>query len=225
FDYDYPLPESGSQRFRLDLEVAACPWQPKHRLVRVGVKSTTSKDGSPVALNPAIGVDFNPLRVAGYRFLGDLQSASEAEGPAFDQLTKSGHSMTALYEIVLVERNKSQNPRPQMPKNSDRMASLPPEKLFPIDPEMLTVEMAYHEPDGGSARVLRKKLIDRGASFSQASDDFRFAAVIATFGEQIQGGAVEFGQLAELAEAALGGDESGQRREFIDLLRKAGEMQ
>ncbi|MEM1296934.1 MAG: von Willebrand factor type A domain-containing protein, partial [Verrucomicrobiota bacterium] len=26
FDYDYPLPESGSQRFRLDLEVAACPW-------------------------------------------------------------------------------------------------------------------------------------------------------------------------------------------------------
>lgn len=225
FDYHYPLPESGSDRFRLDLEVAACPWQPEHRLVRIGVKSAVSPDGSPVALNPAIGVDFNPLRVAGYRFLGDLETVSETDRPSFDQLTKSGHSMTALYEIVLLERKKPQNQRPKLPKNSERMASLPPEKLFPVDPEMLTVEMTYQDPQGSNPRILRKKLIDGGASFSQASDDFRFAAAIATFGEQAQTGAVDFDEVADLAESALGQDEDGQRREFVELLRKAGEMQ
>mgnify|MGYP003638385948 CR=1 FL=1 len=225
FDYDYPLPESGSQRFRLDLEVAACPWQPQHRLVRIGVKSAVSADGGPVALNPAIGVDFNPLRVSGYRFIGDLKPASEPDGPALDQLTKSGHTMTALYEIVLVEDDQSKNGGPQIPKDGNRMASLPPGKLFPIDPEMLTVELVYQEPKGGSSRVLRTELVDGGAKFSEASDDFRFAAAIATLGEQLQTGEVAFDEVANLAEAALGDDESGKRREFVDLLRKAGEMQ
>ncbi|HEX8296748.1 MAG TPA: von Willebrand factor type A domain-containing protein [Chthoniobacteraceae bacterium] len=37
FDYDYPQPE-GDAPFSATMEVAACPWKPEHRLVRVGLK-------------------------------------------------------------------------------------------------------------------------------------------------------------------------------------------
>ena len=37
FDYDYPAPE-GAEPFAAHIEISACPWQPKHRLVRIGLK-------------------------------------------------------------------------------------------------------------------------------------------------------------------------------------------
>ncbi len=37
FTYDYPQPQ-GADPFSSTLEVATCPWEPKHRLVRIGLK-------------------------------------------------------------------------------------------------------------------------------------------------------------------------------------------
>ena len=37
FSYDYPAP-AGPDPFSVHVEVAACPWQPEHRLVRIGLK-------------------------------------------------------------------------------------------------------------------------------------------------------------------------------------------
>jgi Ca-activated chloride channel family protein len=37
FSYDYPQPE-GDKPFSINLEAASCPWQPAHRLVRIGLK-------------------------------------------------------------------------------------------------------------------------------------------------------------------------------------------
>ncbi|MGV3531172.1 MAG: vWA domain-containing protein, partial [Chthoniobacteraceae bacterium] len=37
FSYDYPQPQ-GADPFSATLEVATCPWEPKHRLLRVGLK-------------------------------------------------------------------------------------------------------------------------------------------------------------------------------------------
>lgn len=37
FTYDYPQPEA-DQPFSVNLDVAGCPWQPEHRLVRIGLK-------------------------------------------------------------------------------------------------------------------------------------------------------------------------------------------
>lgn len=37
FQYDYPAP-SGEHPFSVTTELAACPWQPKHQLLRVGLK-------------------------------------------------------------------------------------------------------------------------------------------------------------------------------------------
>lgn len=37
FSYDYPQPD-GDQPFSVNLDVTSCPWQPEHRLVRIGLK-------------------------------------------------------------------------------------------------------------------------------------------------------------------------------------------
>lgn len=37
FTYDYP-PPVGDAPFSATMEVATCPWQPEHRLVRIGLK-------------------------------------------------------------------------------------------------------------------------------------------------------------------------------------------
>ena len=37
FDYDYPQPD-GEAPFSASMEVAACPWMPEHRMVRIGLK-------------------------------------------------------------------------------------------------------------------------------------------------------------------------------------------
>jgi Ca-activated chloride channel family protein len=38
FDYDYPQPTRGDEPFAVDVEVAGCPWNPAHRLARIGLK-------------------------------------------------------------------------------------------------------------------------------------------------------------------------------------------
>ncbi len=37
FTYDYPEP-NGGEPFSINLDVAGCPWQPEHRLVRIGLR-------------------------------------------------------------------------------------------------------------------------------------------------------------------------------------------
>jgi Ca-activated chloride channel family protein len=47
FSYDYPQPE-GDAPFSATMEVAACPWAPEHRLVRIGLKGREiDKDKRP----------------------------------------------------------------------------------------------------------------------------------------------------------------------------------
>jgi Ca-activated chloride channel family protein len=49
FTYDYPQPQ-GVDPFSCTLEVATCPWEPKHRLVRVGLKGRDiPKDQRPAS--------------------------------------------------------------------------------------------------------------------------------------------------------------------------------
>ena len=63
---------------------------------------------------------------------------------------------------------------------------------------------------------------------SQASSDFRFSAAVVAFGECLSEPDVlsdyGFSQVAALAESALGRDPDSQRRAFVDLVRKAGEI-
>lgn len=56
FTYDDPAPSDGAP-FRVTTEVASCPWQPDHRLVRIGLKARSIDWGEREASNLVLLID------------------------------------------------------------------------------------------------------------------------------------------------------------------------
>lgn len=194
-----------------DLEVAAAPWNPAHRLVRIGLRAraVAGPDGTPavVVRGTRLRVDFNPARVASYRLIG--YEANQAEsGPDDGADLRTGQKVTALYEIV------------------------PTEGLAAPGGELLTLRVDYRLPDDGTDRGLDLALVDGGAAFVEASADFKFAAAVAGFGLLLQDspfkGDTSYDDVVGWAEAGLaeagvrvpGVGDSG-RPDFIRLVRLA----
>ncbi len=58
FDYDYEKPEADSETpFTANMEVASCPWQPQHRLVRIALKGREVKQDKRPLSNLVFLVD------------------------------------------------------------------------------------------------------------------------------------------------------------------------
>jgi len=61
------------------------------------------------------------------------------------------------------------------------------------------------------------------------SDDMRFAAAVAAFGQKLKGsnygGDMSWSDIAELARSGKGEDESGYRAEFIQLIKTTSLLQ
>jgi Ca-activated chloride channel family protein len=95
--------------------------------------------------------------------------------------------------------------------------------------ELLTLKMRYKQPEGDVSRKLEWPTSDDGKTFGVASDDFRFAAAVASFGLVLRDseyrGDATFDMAAEIAQSSLGEDGSGYRAEFVDLARRAKELQ
>jgi len=62
----------------------------------------------------------------------------------------------------------------------------------------------------------------------QLSDNFRFSAAVAAFGMLLRHsefkGNASFNSITVLARDAVGEDREGYRKEFLELVRKAGEI-
>ena len=94
--------------------------------------------------------------------------------------------------------------------------------------ELLTVKIRYKEPDGSVSQRLEFPLTDRGTTWADASDDFKFAASVAGFGmilrESPYKGTATLASVAEWARQGLGSDAGGQRNEFLGLVSRAQTM-
>ena len=186
-----------------------------------------------IAKDVKIQVEFNPARVASYRLIGYENRALAAEDFRDDRKDAgeigAGHSVTALYEIELVDDGAA----------ADRGAE--PLKYRPAAPaaaaaaldeatsrELLTVKLRWKRPDGDTSTLTEVSLSEAGPAFAAASTDLRFAAAVAAFGmilrDSSHAGKATLGMVSEIAGDALGADEGGLRAEFLDLVRRAGEV-
>jgi Ca-activated chloride channel family protein len=115
-------------------------------------------------------------------------------------------------------RQKSENPEP---------GTRNPE-LGTVNSELLTVKVRYKAPDGSASQRLEFPLTDRGTTWAEASDDFKFAASVAGFGmilrESPYKGTATLAAVAEWARQGLGSDAGGQRNEFLGLVKRAETM-
>ena len=134
-----------------------------------------------IAKDVKIQIEFNPLQVSAYRLIGYENRLLRQED--FNDDTKdageigAGHTVTALYEIVPAGKGlqiPGVDPlKYQTPMGTTDVAQ---------SGELLTLKFRYKQPDGETSRLLEFPVRDGDRAYSQASQDFKFAAAVASFG-------------------------------------------
>jgi Ca-activated chloride channel family protein len=177
-----------------------------------------------VAKDVKIQVEFNPAEVRAYRLIGYENRVMRHEDFNDDRKDAgdmgAGHAVTALFEVV----------------PAGVAISLPGVDALRYQPvaapdrnvrggELLNLKIRYKEPEGNTSELLEFPVIDRNARFQSATDDFRFAAAVASFGMILRDSPHKaqftFDEVVAISETSRGADKNGYRNEFVSLLRKA----
>ena len=91
--------------------------------------------------------------------------------------------------------------------------------------ELMTIKLRYKEPDGDASKPLSVGVPDSGASYRNASENFKFSAAVAEFGMLLRDsrykGQASYDTALELARASTGADLRGYRTEFVKLVETA----
>ena len=197
--------------------------------------------GSTIAIakDVKIQVEFNPDQVASYRLLGYENRVLAAEDFRDDKKDAgeigAGHTVTALYEIVLVgdaaaggDAARGAEPLKYQPTPAPAPPVAKPALDGAASRELLTVKLRWKKPDGDTSTLREVPLAERGVAFDAAPADLRFAAAVAAFGMILRAsehkGTATLPFVAEIAGSSLGRDEGGYRAEFLDLVRKAEDL-
>jgi Ca-activated chloride channel family protein len=182
-----------------------------------------------VAKDVKIQVEFNPAVVGAYRLLGYEKRRLAAKDFHDDKKDAgemgAGHVVTALYELVPAGEavpadatvgeglRYQQNDAPKVAAKAGKSK------------ESFVVKMRHKKPDGDTSTLRELPVTDPGKGYEDASEDFRFAAAVASFAmllrESPYKGNATFAAVQELAGAALKHDPGGYRAEFLELVRQA----
>ena len=171
-----------------------------------------------VAKDVKFQIDFNAGKINAYRLVGyenRLLAEEDFKNDAKDAGDiGSGHTVTALYEIVPVGVKMD-------------LPGVDPLKYQKVEPakasaEWFTVKMRYKEPDAGTSKEFAQALTGPGAEMTA---DFKFASAVAEFGMLLRDskfkGRSSYDAVIERAAGALGDDPNGHRRAFVEFARKA----
>lgn len=179
-------------------EVAPCPWNAAHRLLRLVIQMPADQvavTGQDVAF--PLQISFDPANVKQYRLLGERHlTAAEL---------RSAGSHVLWYEFqpngaVDVVRDR------QIASVTLSNARFTSQAVGPFDSSKLQV-------------------IDRGYSLQNAREDFVFEASVLGFGMLLRGteqmGSLNHALVLDLARKAKGADVNGERARFIRVVQDA----
>lgn len=173
-----------------------------------------------VAKDVKIQVEFNPAQVAGYRLVGYENRLLNQEDFDNDRVDAgeigSGHSVTALYEII-----------PAAGETSTTKLKYQETKITTRSSELLTVKLRYKAPNGNTSKLLEYP-VEASVYQDRASDNLTFACAVAEFGMLLRDsehkGSADFEQVMELAESCVGRDTDDYKKEFLELVRRAADI-
>jgi len=177
-----------------------------------------------IAKDVKIQIEFNPAKVQAYRLIGYENRVLAAED--FNDDTKdagelgSGHTVTALYEIIPV------GVKDEFIKSVDLLKYQSNDrKIVNNSGEIMTIKLRYKKPDEEISKLITHTVIDEHIAISNTSDNFRFSAAVAEFGMLLRNSEYKqqgsYTQVINLAKSAKGTDEEGYRAEFIRLVQAA----
>lgn len=175
-----------------------------------------------VARDVKIQIEFNPALVAEYRLIGYENRVLNKEDFNNDKVDAgdigAGHTVTAIYEIAL---SGSKGTLVDPLRYGQNTAII--EREVHSD-EIALLKLRYKLPQEQNSKLL-KKTIRKGlikTRLKDTSDDYRFAAAVAGFGQILRGARYtgDYGvtDVIALAGDATGKDSFGYRQEFIRLV-------
>ena len=179
-----------------------------------------------IAKDVKLQIEFNPAKVQAYRLIGYENRRLKDEDFNDDKKDAgelgSGHTVTALYEIIPVgvksEFVKSIDPLKYQNSEMEKFSST-------TTGELMTLKLRYKAPDGNTSKLISTTVQDKNKDWENASENFLWSAAVAEFGMLLRES--EFSQDAdvqsvlELARKSRGKDEEGYRSEFIRLVESS----
>lgn len=226
FTYDYPAPADGAP-LSFTAEMAPCPWNAEHRLVRFGIRVGDAADSTLLPLRHArLRVEFNPAQVVAYRLVGDDRVVHEPrhrhrrhDAARRGGRLEAGYTTTILYEVIPADAERSPERASALRLESREGV---PVVLIP-SAELLTARVRYHLP--GVRRGEQMTATLKEEHLVELTGDFAFAAAVAMYGQLLSDsefrGDATWDKVLELAEKGLGDNPDEERREFIALVRMA----
>jgi len=175
-----------------------------------------------IAKDVKIQIEFNPSHVQAYRLIGYENRKLRNEDFANDAIDAgelgSGHTVTALYEIIPpgVENDFVTTPElkySQVQQNGNQYSS-----------ELATIKFRYKKPDGDKSTEIVQTIADTAVPLAVASGDFKFAAAVAWFGLKLRDSKLvpnkDVEAIKKLATEGIVTDPEGYRAEFIRLVNR-----
>ncbi len=184
----------------------------------------------PIAKDVKIQVEFNPQAISEYRLIGYESRMLSREDFNNDRVDAgeigSGHSVTAIYEIVPVGSASASVDRLRYAKpQSDASAGDAP--VSGNANELAFVRIRYKKPDGEKSALIEQPVMvaDALGNIEAAPQDVRFSVAVAAFGQKLRDAdsVADFGhdRIIELAQGARGSDPFGYRAGFLTVVRLA----
>ena len=175
-----------------------------------------------IAKDVKIQVEFNPAIVQSYRLIGYENRKLRDEDFNDDRKDAgelgSGHTVTALYEIIPVGvDNKYQHAIDPLKYQEQKT-----ENKGHFKDEMMTVKLRYKLPDEDQSKLTLAVIKDKPKGMDATSDNFRFSMAVAAYGmilrdSEFKGNAT-YDQVLDWARNAKGKDTEGYRAEFVRLV-------
>ena len=179
-----------------------------------------------VAKDVKIQIEFNPAVVSEYRLVGYENRILAREDFNNDQVDAgeigAGHSIVALYEIALQGHSGE---RVDPLRYGTKPASVPVKR-----DEIGFLRLRFKRPERERSELLEYpvRVADAKPEIGRTSDDFRFAAAVAAFGQRLRGGkyleGYGYDHIESLAQGARGQDPHGTRSDLQRLIRLAASL-
>ncbi|MFK7774162.1 MAG: von Willebrand factor type A domain-containing protein [Saprospiraceae bacterium] len=178
-----------------------------------------------IAKDVKLQIEFNPAHVKEYRLVGYENRKLKNEDFNNDKKDAgdlgAGHTVTAIYEIIPTSSETTSAGKVDPLKYQDRSVK----RWAKIDADWMTIKLRYKKPNEDVSKLLEVTTKDNGLSLQATSNNFRFSAAVASFAMMLRDskfkGNATYDNISEMTQGALGKDEHGYRKEFLDLIQKA----
>jgi Ca-activated chloride channel family protein len=135
----------------------------------------------------------------------------------------SGHSVTALYEIIPVgveseffkiDDLKYQNTKVEPSASNSK--------------ELMTIKFRYKKPHEDVSKLIVHSLNESSLQLSKTSENFRWSASVAAFGMLLRDSEYiknfTYDEVVQMAQGSKGEDKEGYRTEFINIVKSFGSV-